>query len=184
MKRISVLLIGFTLTLLSLSEATASSARRATASYWVSIHCSSCQERLVESLKFEKGVRDISVTVDAKRVDITYDTRRTDAVQLGRAIERLGYEVRDYSAAEETTAGATPGQGCCSRGGEGHTCTGKKPDGSACCSGGGSGERKCCKDKGVEHKCGGARESGQSGCSGHSTGAPQQPQHNCGQGAR
>jgi periplasmic mercuric ion binding protein len=141
----------------------------ATASYWVSIHCGSCQQKLMDNLRFEKGVKDIKVNVDTKQVDITFNTKKTDSSKLQIAIEKLGYEVRTLKPGEElkapvasgTCSGGhahgTEGSGCKGQKEAGHQCTGSKSAGHSC-----SGQKSdapkettstCCGSKDPNHKC-------------------------------
>jgi copper chaperone CopZ len=140
-----------------------------TASYWVSIHCGSCQQKLLENLRFEKGVKDIKVNVETKQVDITYNTKKTDGEKLQKAIEKLGYEVRQLKPGEELKApvaagtcsgghASTPADSTCKgKAATGHKCTGTKEAGHSC-SGQKSGDQKssthtCCGSKDPNHKC-------------------------------
>ena len=209
MRQMSALLVTLSLLLISATVAEAQGSRRATASYWVSVHCMSCQEKLVEHLRFERGVRDIDVLIEEKRVDIVYNSRRTDPERLGSAIERLGYEVKDYNEFSDSLA---QGRGCCSqrRGSQGcsgnraeadssgckghdgeHKCTGRTEGARGCCKGGSTEGHKCSGSKSEGHKCSGSKGEGHR-CGGHSderetrrTEQTTPARHQgCGQGAR
>ena len=62
-----------------------------TVTFRISIHCANCVKKVNENLAFEKGVKDLSVSLEKKQVTITYDPAKTDEATLARAIEKLGY---------------------------------------------------------------------------------------------
>lgn len=63
----------------------------AQAVFVTSIHCEKCAEKVIENISFEKGVKDLDVDVESKKVTVTFNTDRTDTVALRKAINRLGY---------------------------------------------------------------------------------------------
>lgn len=62
------------------------------------IHCANCARKVNENLAFEKGVKDLDVSVSDKTIKVSFDPAKTDTVKLKKAINRLGYsaEVREY----------------------------------------------------------------------------------------
>ena len=60
----------------------------------VSMHCRNCVEKITGNISFEKGVKDLKVSLDKHTVWIKYDPSRTDEARLKAAIEKLGYDVR------------------------------------------------------------------------------------------
>ena len=142
-----------------------------TVNFWVSIHCSSCQQRIMENLPFERGVRDISIDIETKSVEVVYNTKRTDSKKIRQAIEKLGYEVHDNAfVSDEKKAGCCnskdPDHVCCKgKKEEGHSCTGQK-DADHKCSGQKDADHKCTGQKDADHKCAGQKSSDHK-CSGH-----------------
>jgi copper chaperone CopZ len=59
--------------------------------YNVSMHCKSCQEKIERTIPFEKGVKDLTVDLEHKRVKVIYDPRKTDEVKIKKAFENLEY---------------------------------------------------------------------------------------------
>ena len=59
----------------------------------VSMHCENCVKKINENISFEKGVKDLEVSLEGKVVTITYDPAKTDESTLKAAIEKLGYKV-------------------------------------------------------------------------------------------
>jgi len=63
-----------------------------TVTFKTTIHCKNCVKKLNDNLAFEKGVKDLKVSLDDKMVTITYDPSKTDEAALVKAIEKLGYK--------------------------------------------------------------------------------------------
>ena len=59
----------------------------------VSMHCAKCVEKITENISFEKGVKDLEVSLEDKTVKIVYDSSKTDEAKLAESIRKLGYEV-------------------------------------------------------------------------------------------
>ena len=59
----------------------------------VSMHCEKCVGKITENISFEKGVKDLKVSLDEHTVWIKYDASKTSEEALKAAIEKLGYEV-------------------------------------------------------------------------------------------
>lgn len=62
-----------------------------TVTFKTSIHCQNCVKKLNDNVAFEKGVKDLKVSLDEKLVTITYNPSKTDEARLAKAIEKLGY---------------------------------------------------------------------------------------------
>ena len=77
------------------SAALSAKAKKKTAvvTFKTSIRCHNCVKKITENISFEKGVKDLSVSLDEKLVTITYDPSRTDEATLAKALEKLGYTV-------------------------------------------------------------------------------------------
>ena len=58
-----------------------------------SLHCKNCAAKIQDNVSFEKGVKDLTIDVDAKTVTIIYKSSKTDADKLAEAIRKLGYKV-------------------------------------------------------------------------------------------
>lgn len=59
----------------------------------VGMHCKNCVKKVTDNISFEKGVKDLKVTLEDKTVTITYDPTKTNPETLKKAIEKLGYKV-------------------------------------------------------------------------------------------
>ena len=59
----------------------------------VNLHCENCVKKVQENIPFEKGVKDLKISLDDKTVWVKYDPEKTTKEKLAAAIEKLGYEV-------------------------------------------------------------------------------------------
>ena len=73
------------------------------------MHCNSCENRIKNGLKFEKGVKDIKTDLETKTVTIEYDADKTNVENLVAAFAKINYKATE----------AGEGHGCCKKG-EGH----------------------------------------------------------------
>lgn len=62
--------------------------------YCTDLDCENCAKKIRENVSFEKGVKDLSVDVPTKTVEIQFDLNKTDTLQLKKAINKLGYEAK------------------------------------------------------------------------------------------
>lgn len=62
-----------------------------TVTFKTSIHCMSCVKKINDNISFEKGVKDLKVSLDDKSVTVTFDPAKTDETAITKAIEKLGY---------------------------------------------------------------------------------------------
>lgn len=62
------------------------------------LHCDSCAKKVKENISFEKGVKDLSVSVEDNTVTVVFNPSKTDTLKLKKAINKLGYkaEVVEY----------------------------------------------------------------------------------------
>jgi len=59
----------------------------------VHLHCENCVKKVQENIAFEKGVKDLKVSLDDQTVYVKYDAAKTSEEKLKAAIEKLGYPV-------------------------------------------------------------------------------------------
>ena len=116
------------------------------------MHCNSCENRIKNGLKFEKGVKDIKTDLETKTVTIEYDADKTNVDNLVAAFAKIEYKATE--AGKGAAAGEKKG-GCCKK---------KAAEGAA------AGEKKggCCKKKAAEGAAaaeGGCKKAaGEGGC--------------------
>ncbi len=61
--------------------------------YTCSLHCQGCVDKIQKNLAYEKGVKDLAISLDEKTVTVKYRADKTDATTLKGALEKLGYTV-------------------------------------------------------------------------------------------
>lgn len=59
----------------------------------VHLHCENCVKKVQENIAFEKGVKDLKVSLEDQTVAIKYDAAKTSEETLKAAIVKLGYPV-------------------------------------------------------------------------------------------
>lgn len=59
----------------------------------VNLHCENCVEKVNENIAFEKGVKDLKVSLEEGTVYIKFDPSKTTEEKLAEAMKKLGYEV-------------------------------------------------------------------------------------------
>lgn len=72
-----------------------------TVTYSASITCENCVNTIMNNLPKEKGVKNVSTSLENKTVTVTFQKDKNDAVQLKRAIEKLGYTAKPLPAGVE-----------------------------------------------------------------------------------
>jgi len=93
--------------------------------YKVSLDCQSCVDKVMKNIPYEKGVKDVKVSLEKQEVTVVFVEDKNCPVNLKKAIEKLGYAVEMKN---------TP---CCPK------------SQSSCCEKekAREGKMKCCKDK-------------------------------------
>ena len=74
--------------------------KMATVTFKTTIHCKNCVKKVNDNISFEKGVKDLKVSLEDKQVTITYDPSKTDEATLAKAIEKLGYKAEKIEPQE------------------------------------------------------------------------------------
>lgn len=77
------------------SIASAQEKKEAEVKFEVSIDCPNCVKKLEANLPFEKGVKDLKVSLEDKTVWFKYQEDKTDKEKLAKAIEKLGYTAKE-----------------------------------------------------------------------------------------
>lgn len=61
------------------------------------MHCAGCENVLFEKLRFEKGVKDLKVDHHSNTVKIVYNSKKTNADILKKAVVEKGYKAEPLS---------------------------------------------------------------------------------------
>jgi len=66
--------------------------------------CANCENKIKTNLRYEKGVTDISTSLQGQTVTVTYDPARTDAAKLALAFKKIGYNATQVNLPEQAPA--------------------------------------------------------------------------------
>lgn len=61
--------------------------------FHVHLHCANCVKKVQENIAFERGVKDLKVSLEDQTVTVKYDASKTSEEALKAAIAELGYPV-------------------------------------------------------------------------------------------
>lgn len=67
------------------------SAKAETVTFRTNLHCKNCVKKVNENIAFEKGVKDLKVSLDTQTITVTFDPAKTSVEALSKAISKLGY---------------------------------------------------------------------------------------------
>ena len=71
--------------------------------FLVTLHCENCVKKVMENVSFEKGLKDIDVSLEKQQVKLKFDPAKTSEEKLKQSIEKLGYPVLGKVVAGEDT---------------------------------------------------------------------------------
>ncbi len=74
--------------------------------------CDMCKETLEKAMAYEKGVKDSNLDVDSKMLTVKFDTRKTSAEKIKKAITMCGYDADEMPADPKAYANLNP---CCKK---------------------------------------------------------------------
>lgn len=79
------------------------------------IHCESCVAKLEANLSYEKGVKDLKISLEDQTVTFRFDPKKTDKEKLLAAMAKIGYEGKEVNEADscaEKCCGQKCEEGC------------------------------------------------------------------------
>lgn len=79
-----------------------------------------CEKRIKESLRFEKGISKIDVSLKDNTITITYDKSKTDTEKIIEGFKKIGFTAFPYcgepTVCPEEDSSQPAYQGCCGEG--------------------------------------------------------------------
>lgn len=63
-----------------------------------SLVCGMCKDRVEGGLVYEKGVKEVTVDLEAKEVTVKYTATKTTPDEIRKALSKLGYDADDVKA--------------------------------------------------------------------------------------
>lgn len=89
---ITIIALLFFVSLLTGSVFANENSKEKTVVFSVGIDCQSCVKKIEGNIPYEKGVKDLKVSLDKKEVTVTFRTDKTSIEMLIKAFNKLGYE--------------------------------------------------------------------------------------------
>ncbi len=89
MKKIIIIITALMACLVSLSAGPKKKAETKEVTFKVHLHCENCVKKVEENIAFEKGVKDLKVSLEGQTVYIKYNAAKTDEAVLKAAIEKF-----------------------------------------------------------------------------------------------
>ena len=65
------------------------------------MHCENCENKIKNNLRFEKGVKEITTSVDNHTVTVKYDADKTTPDKIQQGFKKFGYEARQLKDGEK-----------------------------------------------------------------------------------
>ena len=59
------------------------------------VDCQHCVNKIESKMPYEKGVKDMKVSLDNKTIWISYEDSKTNKENLAKALEKLGYPAKE-----------------------------------------------------------------------------------------
>ena len=101
MNKLKVLILSAVLALISIAtQAQAQKGTQETVKIKTSAVCDMCKTTLEKAMAYEKGVKSSSLDVDSKILTVVFDTRKTNADNLRKAVTEAGYDADKLPAQE------------------------------------------------------------------------------------
>lgn len=86
--------------------------------------CENCVNRVSENLRFEKGVKDLNISLADQLVTVTYDPEKTTSANLEKALSKIGYKATKIGKEGKTGKKAKEAKGA-KTAEAAHECTGQ-----------------------------------------------------------
>lgn len=55
------------------------------------MHCSGCENKVKNNLRFVKGIKQIETNLEKQRITVTYDADKTSVQKLIKSLKKAGY---------------------------------------------------------------------------------------------
>ena len=113
------------------------------------VECENCKAKVVNQVRFEKGLKGVDVDIPSRTVVITYDADKTSVERIKASFDQIGYTgvkvISNVSAeANKQICPSAPAEKCSS---EKKECSSEKKDAMSCCSSKKDADKKCSSEK-------------------------------------
>jgi copper chaperone CopZ len=62
------------------------------------MHCTGCEKKIKENIRFEKGIKSIKTNLDDKTITIEYDADKTTVEDIIKGFEKIKYEAKEVKS--------------------------------------------------------------------------------------
>lgn len=79
------------------------------------MHCESCENKIKNNMRFEKGIKSIETNISRQEVTLTYDADKTTPEKLIKGFEKFGYTATLKSDGNQQQTSCDKKQNCCKK---------------------------------------------------------------------
>lgn len=94
MKRIILILTFFAFSIITNSALAKEKKNEKTITFSVNMDCHSCVNKIEGNISYEKGVKDLNVSLDNKECTVTFRTDKTNVETIIKAFDKIGYTAK------------------------------------------------------------------------------------------
>ena len=62
------------------------------------MHCTGCEKKIKDNIRFEKGIKSIKTNLDDKTITIEYDADKTTVEDIIKGFEKIKYEAKEVKS--------------------------------------------------------------------------------------
>lgn len=62
------------------------------------MHCTGCEKKIKENIRFEKGIKSIKTNLEDKTVTIEYDAEKTNVPAIIEGFKKIKYEAKEVKS--------------------------------------------------------------------------------------
>ena len=74
------------------SQGQDTSSKTKTACFKSSMHCAGCENTIFETLRFEKGVKEVKTDLPSNTIKVVFDGRKSNQETLAKVLQDKGYK--------------------------------------------------------------------------------------------
>lgn len=100
--------IALVMAFVSLTSLAQSKKENKTTTFEVDLHCDACVKKVQSNIAYEKGVKDLNISLENKEVTVTYRADKTSPDALKKAFEKLGYVAKEKEPANKKAPEKAP----------------------------------------------------------------------------
>lgn len=79
------------------------------------MHCKSCENKIKNNMRFEKGIKSIETNISRQEVTLTYDADKTTPEKLMKGFEKFGYTATEKTGCDKQESGCNKKQANCDK---------------------------------------------------------------------